>query len=93
MNIPKGYKLVPVELLERSVQAIVNTSQMHPTLGDLREFIANAPAYSQPIYDEAKELESCRSSWEKTGVGVVFADYWQGWLACAQSRAKAGEDE
>lgn len=98
-NIPKGYKLVPVELLERSVQAIVNTSQMHPTLGDLREFIANAPAYSQPIYDEAKERElfeaSATSALGRDSDGYYIATdtylRWQGWKSCAQSRAKSVE--
>lgn len=66
MNIPDGFKLVPVELLERCVQAIVNTSQMHPTLGDLREFIA-APTPPQPIYDEANELEKFYAHWKLEG--------------------------
>lgn len=46
----------------------------------------------QPIYDEASELERCRASWEKDCAREgPFADYWIGWLACAQSRAKSVE--
>ena len=103
MNIPKGYKLVPVETTEEMNESgcqgymaadgsawVMHKSSMEAAY---KAMLAAAPTPPQPIYDEAKELESCRSSWEKTGVGVVFADYWQGWLACAQSRAKAGEDE
>ena len=107
MNIPKGYKLVPTEPTNDMIEAVEGDTYTFAT-GDeewegcvsedmardiFTNMLAAAPTPPQPIYDEAKELESCRSSWEKTGVGVVFADYWQGWLACAQSRAKAGEDE
>lgn len=47
----------------------------------------------QPIYDEAKELERCRANWEKTGVGVVFADYWAGWEARFKYKASLVEHD
>lgn len=97
-NIPKGYRLVPVvptdDMIVAFAEAWYSRRQTidDPDMADAyRDMLAVAPAPPQLIYDEAKELESCRSSWEKTGVCVVFADYWLGWLACAQSRAKFGE--
>lgn len=69
--------------------------------------LAAAPTPPQPIYDEAKE-RVLFEAWSAEhyylgGCSVVMEDgeykdtdmqySWESWLACAQSRAKAGEDE
>lgn len=99
MNIPKGYKLVPAEPTTDMVIAFAETwyskrrAYDDPDMDDAyRDMLAAAPTPPQPIYDEAKELESCRSSWMKTAPGVAFADYWKGWNSRAQSSTKAGDD-
>ncbi|MFV3014741.1 hypothetical protein ACM9HO_03330 [Pseudomonas sp. KHB2.9] len=100
-NIPEGYKLVPVEPTEAMNHAgdmdySWNVAKIY------RAMLAAAPTPPQPIYDEAKERELFEAS-----VGPTLAqrgakgDYLyvstrsalSGWLACARSRAKAGEDE
>lgn len=65
--------------------------------------LAAAPTPPQPIYDEAKERELFEAFQVDEGGNVDFEDgyydnvfvqsAWDGWKACAQSRAKAGEDE
>lgn len=64
MNIPKGYKLVPVEPTDDMVIAFAETwySKRHayddPDMDDAyRDMLAAAPTPPQPIYDEAKERE------------------------------------
>lgn len=73
-------------------------------LGLYGSMLAAAPNPPQPICDEAKERELFEfnlmgrgiSKERKDGVGYVSKatqNEWFGWLACAQSRAKAGEIE
>lgn len=107
MNIPKGYKLVPVEPTCEMLHAAVKVSGV---LVIYEAMLAAAPTPPQPIYDEAKERELFESFAvdRRGGYGnlpfFVFArkengQYndgtaelaWEGWKACAQSRAKAGE--
>lgn len=121
MIIPEGYKLVPVDLLERLSSLWPDGAEndgssrigwlpsVTKTVRDLKA-IAAAPAPPQPIYDEAKERELFEAFAvnRRGGYGnlpfFVFArkdngQYtdgtaelaWEGWKACAQSRAKAGE--
>jgi len=103
MNIPEGYKLVPSKLLE----VFANSSKY--TMTELNDAIQQAraldaaPTPPQPIYDEAKERELFEAFQVDEGGNIVFEDgyyenvfvqsAWDGWKACAQSRAKAGEDE
>ncbi|MBK3439307.1 hypothetical protein [Pseudomonas sp. MF7448] len=70
--------------------------------------LAAAPTPPQPIFEEAKERELF-GFWSSThdylggctlhtGTDGIYSDSdlqhaWESWLACAQSRAKAGEDE
>lgn len=111
-NIPKGYKLVPVEPTCDMLHAGVKTSGV---LLVYEAMLATAPAPPQPIYDEAKELEIFSAHWKLEGriyrdkntrqwlptrdtiEGFQMAErvhaLWLGWESCAQSRAKAGEDE
>jgi hypothetical protein len=42
------------------------------------------------VYDEAKELDECRSQWEKNP-NCLFSYMWIGWKACAKSRARSAE--
>lgn len=99
MSIPKGYKLVPVELIERAIAATMTArGRGSPTERDLRAAIA-APTPPQPTYDEAKERELFEAQYMLTPKRWAdgYADpgvnnRWKGWQACAQSRAKAGED-
>ncbi|MBI6601898.1 hypothetical protein [Pseudomonas sp. S4_EA_1b] len=67
---------------------------------DLRDYLSNFPTLPQPIYNEAKERELFEASLGSTLVSlntkgdylyVSSRDKWEGWKACAQSRAKAGE--
>lgn len=60
MNIPRGYKLVPVEITNEMLSAL--WSIMHSMGGPASQacyesMLAAAPAPPQPIYDEAKERE------------------------------------
>lgn len=64
-----------------------------------KAMLSAAATPPQPIYDEAKERELFEATYdhprEKDGEGnyVYGIDRaaWAGWLACARSRAKAGE--
>lgn len=68
-----------------------------------RAMLDAAPAPPQPIYDEAKERELFESFQIDEGSNVDFENgyydnvfvqsAWDGWKACAKSRAKAGEDD
>lgn len=65
--------------------------------------LSAATAPPQPIYDEAKERELFEAFQADEGGNIDCEDgyydnvfvqsAWDGWKACAQSRAKAGEDE
>ena len=112
MNIPKGYKLVPVEPTEEMRKAIYGLLSAYDDGSDItpaffmKMLINAAPAPPQHIYDEAKERELFE---EKFPVmpGILWDEdrkqyyghslYWlqqaqlDVWLACAKSRAKAGE--
>lgn len=102
MNIPKGYKLVPVEPTEEMLQAAY-TEMGTPSCcvfdgAAYRAMLAAAPTPPQPTYDKAKEISLCRNEWERLKKRshfepIPFPEYWAGWSACTQSRAKAGEDE
>lgn len=108
-NIPKGYKLVPVDArVEKAFDVIdgkhlptikVTLPACHPddtSAWDRRDAIGlmvkTMLAPPQPIYDETEERELARFSYDADSefTGGWF-DYLYGWLACAQSRAKAGE--
>lgn len=75
----------------------------HASRGCYSVMLAAAPTPPQPIYDEAKERELFEAFQVDEGGNVDFEDgyydnvfvqsAWDGWKACAQSRAKAGEDE
>lgn len=118
MNIPKGYKLVPVEPAEEMLSALIDTWFAACPIDDqdamaqaYKSMLAAAPIPPQPIYDEAKE----RKLFENFAVNrkggyanlpfFVFCkkdngEYidgtselaWEGWKACAQSRAKSVEE-
>jgi hypothetical protein len=103
----KGYKLVPVEPTDDMVIAFAETwyskcqAYDDPDMLDAyRDMLAAAPAPPQPIYDEAKERQLFEASLGSTLASLnTKGDYvyvssrhkWEGWKACAQSRAKAGE--
>lgn len=103
-NIPKGYKLVPVKptkkMLEVGHEAYRNSS-FDEALVIYCTMIDSAPTPPQPIYDEAKERELF-VAWANEAYGVAedeelnmknpaIKENLNGWLACAQSRAKAVE--
>lgn len=107
MNIPKGYKLVPVEPTDDMVIVFAETwyskrqAYDDPDMLDAyRDMLAAAPTPPQPIYDEAKErvlFESTRNAHtvrrNEHGDYVLPSaqDAWSGWSQCAQSRAKSVE--
>lgn len=102
MNIPNGFKLVPVEPTCDMLHAGVKTSGV---LLVYEAMLAAAPTPPQPIYDESKERElfeawsanhyylgGCEVTMEDGEYKDTDMQYsWESWLACAQSRAKAGE--
>ena len=100
MNIPKGYKLVPVEPTDEMIMAFITKkaigfSDEYPSVrfgGNYRDMLAAAPAPPRPIYEEAKEKET-HMEWFQNSEKFVneYDQSLYGWLACAQSRAKAGE--
>lgn len=50
------------------------------------ELMLTEPA---PGTEQADELKACRAHWEAhRGCLGVFADFWQGWLACSTVRVK-----
>ena len=109
MNIPKGYKLVPVEPTEEMRKAIYGLLSAYDDGSDItpaffmKMLINAAPDPPQPIYDEAKERELFEAFQADEGGNIDCEDgyydnvfvqsAWDGWKACAKSRAKAGEDE
>lgn len=96
MNIPKGYRLVPVvptdDMIVAFAEAWYSERQAYDDpemMGAYRDMLSAAPTPPPTIYDEAKELERCRAFWNQGHPLVAFGDLWTGWRA----RAKAGEDE
>ena len=59
MNIPKGYKLVPVEPTEEMLSAMWSIMHSHgaSTKVCYEAMLAAAPTPPQPIYDEVKERQ------------------------------------
>lgn len=107
MNIPEGYRLVPVK---------ANCDQLHAgasksgVLFIYEAMVEAAPAVELNAYDEAKERElfeayhSISSGLEGTDLETEFdrkedgeyiymmaADGWKYWEACAKSRARSAE--
>lgn len=73
--------------------------EIESAVGKYERMLAAAPTTPKAIYDEAKEKElfdswftSVAGFWQTGGLDGRKASM-NGWLACAQSRAKAGEDE
>lgn len=76
---------------------------------DIQELLSAAATLPKPIYDEAAELSKFMDHMQdktlyvpgfkdRDDTKMQFSDdvtdtLWMGWLACAQSRAKAGENE
>lgn len=98
MSIPKGYKLVPVEPTQEMLDAAYGKVG-----GEFyKAALAAAPTPPQPIFDEAKERELFEAFQVDEGGNIDFEDgyydnvfvqsAWDGWKACAKSRAKAGEE-
>ena len=97
MSIPEGYKLVPVEPTEEmqdfgASYMPVDWASPHDAAVVFKQMLAASPAPPQPIYDEAKEKEA-HMEWFQNSEKFVneYDQSLYGWLACAQSRAKAGE--
>lgn len=101
MQIPKGYKLVPVEPTDEMLAAYERASiaPIGPISRHGYEAMLDAaPTPTQPIYDEAKERELFEGQflvtpgrWESGYVDRSVNQRWKGWLACAQARAKSVE--
>lgn len=74
-DIPKGYKLVPVEPTDDMIVAFAEAwYSKRQTIDDpemmdaYRDMLAAAPAPPQPIYDEAKEQYVPVMQWSDDGV-------------------------
>jgi hypothetical protein len=103
VNIPKGYKLVPNNMTEKMFMAWEGARSSYNNR--YRKMLAAAPTPPKPIYDETKERElfetwsanhyylgGCEVAMEDGEYKDTDMQYsWESWLACAQSRAKAGE--
>ncbi|WJM93398.1 hypothetical protein QDY63_11135 [Pseudomonas brenneri] len=99
MNIPKGFKLVPVKPTDDMVIAFAETwyskrqAYDDPDMDDAyRDMLTAAPTPPQPIFDEASERDRFDAEYEKIccRTGITIREIaWRMW----QSRAKAGEDE
>lgn len=76
----------------RGCDVVFPKYEVEAAVGKYQRMLAAAPPPPQPIYDEAKERELARLSYDADSefTGGWF-DYLYGWLACAQSRAKDGE--
>lgn len=98
MNIPNGFKLVPVDLTDEMRDVIRGGGYSEHLYSNL---LAAAPTPPQPIYDEAKERELFESFQVDEGGNIDFENgyyengfvqsAWDGWKACAKSRAKSVE--
>lgn len=102
MNIPNGFKMVPVQ----PTQEMLDSAYGKVGGEFYKAALAAAPAPPQPIYDEAKERELFESKfpvlpgilWDEYrkqyyGHGLYWLQQSQldVWLACAKSRAKSVE--
>ncbi|MBC8786361.1 hypothetical protein [Pseudomonas fluorescens] len=89
MNIPKGFKLVPVKPTQEMLDAAFGKVG-----GEFyKAALASAPTPPQPIYDEAKERELFNEWYGELPTTKFKETMWMAWEACAQSSAKDGEGE
>lgn len=109
MNIPKGYKLVPVEPTEEMLSAVwsvINSNGGYGTKACYEAMLAAAPTPPQPIYEEAEESNrfndwACGAKWhseEGTNYNwerfdIPYEKLEDIWQEFAKARAKAVEDE
>lgn len=106
MNIPEGYKLVPVLPTDKMKKAYQDGS-LAPisclSRYGYEAMIKEAPVVLQNSYDEAKEREPFAKAMVELGrcnhVNAVLSDDdfyhfksdWEVWKACAKSRARSAE--
>lgn len=103
MNIPNGFKLVPVEPTEEMLDVIRAGGYSWHLYSNLLAAVQTPP---QPIYDEAKERELFTEfsrrivardaadfpiRWCDCVPDEEIEDHLNTWLACAQYRAKSVE--
>lgn len=88
MNIPEGYKLVPVK---------ANCDQLHAgasksgVLVIYEAMVEAAPAVEFNAYDEAKEREMFDAWHGSLPVSKFKESMWMAWESCAKSRARSAE--
>jgi len=81
------WKLVPVKPTQEMLDAAYGKVG-----GEFYKAVLDAATTPpQPIYDEAVETMLARFSFDALITAVSWSDFKFGWLACAQSRSKAGE--
>lgn len=107
MNIPEGFKLVPVEPTD---EMLYTASWVHGPGGfgevkrriglEYRAALSVAPTPPQPIYDEAKERELFEAHCAKVGLPTDTLPSGEYLIPATRfmsqgwhARAKAGEDE
>lgn len=94
-NAMKGASDRVARMVESAREALANTPKTVATLAPVKkipliEFIDSMLTEPAPGTEHADELKACRAHWEAhRGRLGVFADFWQGWLACSTVRAKA----
>lgn len=107
MNIPEGYKLVPIYPTDEMASAVIDLGRIDPDDVDniWSGMIENSPFVCEsnsPAYDEAKErelftafaMESFLSVHRGESRDYFYAETeaaWLGWKACAKSRARSAE--
>ena len=96
MNIPEGYKLVPVNPTE--IMQDFGCSNMPVDWASPFEaakvysaMIGAAPNAEIPAYDEDKERELFESWYGDLPASKFKETMWMSWEACAQSRARSAE--
>lgn len=105
MNIPEGYKLVPIYPTDDMVSAVIDLGRIDPDDVDSiwSGMIENSPFICESnsrAYDEAKERELF-AKWKAYPIPHLNSDgqfdkeylqrEWASWKACAKSRARSAE--
>ena len=81
-------------IAEMARESLASTVQVAPAPAPIKkmpliEFIDLMFTEPAPGTEHADELKACRAHWEAhRGRLGVFADFWQGWLACSSVRIK-----
>lgn len=99
MNITKAWLITGSRIFGDRV--VVADHEADRVIYDRNDGSVKIALVPQPIYDEAKERARFEQGYHHSALTRDGDEYirmsvqlaWEGWEKCAQSRAKAGEDE